>query len=174
MFQPNLSSRAAFENPNSRQIGQKLEIYSRYLLDFYFLGIPGEISFTSFDHTFEILPKCGFNNSWGKREEKGWIQKRTKSFYGWPLSMQIGNRILSLKSLVNWCSNLYFGYLPTYINLGTNYRVGSSKNQIGSDWIFGWESPNFGNLSSNSYNTNQNSSVSFDACHNEVKAILKS
>ena len=105
---------------------------------------------------------------------EGWIQKRTKSFYGWPLSMQIGNRILSLKSLVNWCSNLYFGYLPTYINLGTNYRVGSSKNQIGSDWIFGWESPNFGNLSSNSYITNQNSSVSFDACQNEVKTILKS
>ena len=84
--------------------------------------------------------------------------------------MQIGNRILSLKSLVNWCSNLYFGYLPTYINLGTNYRIGSSKNQIGSDWIFGWESPNFGNLSSNSYNTNQNSSVSFDACHNRSQS----
>ena len=37
-----------------------LKIFTR------FLGIPGEISFTSFDHTFEILPKCGFNNSWGK------------------------------------------------------------------------------------------------------------
>ena len=88
--------------------------------------------------------------------------------------MQIGNRILSIKSLVNWCSNLYFVYLPAYFNLGTNYRKSSSKNQIGSDWIFGWESPNFGNLSSNSYNTNQNSSVSFDACHNRARAILKS
>ena len=29
-----------------------LKIFTR------FLGIPGEISFTSFDHTFEILPKC--------------------------------------------------------------------------------------------------------------------